>query len=253
MSDPNAPAIRRSSSLWLATAGIFLAALLATLASVARADAAPLSKANQEFVDSTVAASMSEAKTPGLSIEISGPEGEYSKAYGWGRMGLTLESMQLADHVRIGSITKTLTATAILQQIELGNLSYSDTLSEFVSGIKYGNEITVRDMLDMESGVYEFESNSAFQAAVVVNPGMKWEPSDTVELLPWLQHFVTVGTAHFLYGPKNPIATDPELEGAFWNFDRGLGPLLIDIFPSVTAMKPYRGREAIVSRRRGNL
>jgi CubicO group peptidase (beta-lactamase class C family) len=183
MSDPNAPAIRRSSSLWLATAGIFLAALLATLALVARADAAPLSKANQEFVDSTVAASMSEAKTPGLSIEISGPEGEYSKAYGWGRMGLTLESMQLADHVRIGSISKTLTATAILQQIELGNLSYSDTLDEFVTGIKYGNEITVRDLLDMESGVYEFESNSAFQAAVVLNPGMKWEPSDTVELL----------------------------------------------------------------------
>jgi D-alanyl-D-alanine carboxypeptidase len=177
MSEPIVPAMRRpriaaghSPSFWLAAAGIFLAAFLATLGLVARAEAAPLSTADQE-------------KTPGLSITISGPEGEYSKAYGWARMGLTLNSMQLADHVRIGSITKTLTATAILQQIELGNLEFSNTLDEFVTGIKYGNEITVRELLDMESGVYEFESDSTFQAGVVANPGMKWEPSDTVEVI----------------------------------------------------------------------
>lgn len=98
-------------------------------------------------------------------------------------MGLILNSMQLADHARIGSITKTLTATAILQQIEQGHLSYSDTLDEFVSGIEYGNEITVRDLLDMESGVYEFESDPAFQAAVTANPGMQWEPSQTVQVI----------------------------------------------------------------------
>jgi CubicO group peptidase (beta-lactamase class C family) len=187
MSEPITPAMGRPprgagehSRSWLAAAGIAVAAFLAALTLVGRADAAPLSTADQEFVDSTVAAAMSAEKTPGLSISISGPAGEYSKAYGWARMGLILNSMQLADHVRIGSVTKTLTATAILQQIELGNLSYSDTLDEFVSGIEYGNEITVRDLLDMQSGVYEFESDPAFQAAVVANPAMQWEPEDTV-------------------------------------------------------------------------
>jgi D-alanyl-D-alanine carboxypeptidase len=173
----------RSRSSWLAAAGIFIAAFLAALSLVGRAEAAPLSTADQEFVDSAVAASMSAAKTPGLSIVISGPKGEYSKAYGWGKMGLTLESMKLSNHVRIGSISKTLTATAILQQIEHGHLSYSNTLDEFVSGIKYGNEITVRDLLDMQSGVYDFENDSTFQAGVVANPGMKWEPSDTVRVI----------------------------------------------------------------------
>jgi D-alanyl-D-alanine carboxypeptidase len=165
----------------LVAAGLFVAALFAALALVPKAEAAPLSKANQEFVDSAVASSMSTAKTPGLSIVISGPEGEYSKPYGWARMGLILNSMSLADHVRIGSITKTLTATAILQQIELGHLSYSNTLGEYVTGIKYGNEITVRQMLAMQSGVYDWENDPAFQAAVGTNPGAKWEPSDTVE------------------------------------------------------------------------
>ena len=70
--------------------------------------------------------------------------------------------------------------------------------------------------------------------------------TQTVDLLSWLQHFVTVGTAQFLYGPKNPIAMQPDLEQGFWDFDRGLGPLLIDIFPSITASKPYRGREGLV-------
>jgi len=89
--------------------------------------------------------------------------------------------MKLTHHVRIGSVTKSFTAIAILQQIEKGNLKFSDTLDEFVTGIKYGNEITVRDLLAMQSGVYEWQSDPAFQAAVVANPKMKWEPEDTVE------------------------------------------------------------------------
>lgn len=172
-----------SRRLPVAITAALVSMLMFLVTDAALAQAAPLSKANQEFVDSAVASSMSAAKTPGLSIVISGPEGEYSKPYGWARMGLILNSMQLADHVRIGSITKTLTATAILQQIEQGHLSYSNTLGEFVSGIKYGNEITVRQMLDMQSGVYDWENDPTFQAGVVANPGMKWEPEDTVRVI----------------------------------------------------------------------
>ena len=69
----------------------------------------------------------------------------------------------------------------------------------------------------------------------------------TLGLLIWLQHVVTAATAQFLYGPNNPLAVRPELENSFWDFDRGLGPLLIDLWPSITARKPYNGREAVVS------
>jgi D-alanyl-D-alanine carboxypeptidase len=179
MSEP----IARARSSWLAAVGIFLAALVATLALVARAEAAPLSAADQAFVDSTVEAAMTAEKTPGLSIVINGPAGEYSKAYGWGQMGFTLNHMILANHVRIGSVTKTFTATAILQQIEKGKLKFSDKLSEFVSGIKYGNEITVRQLLDMQSGVYEFESDPGFTSSVFLNPTQEWNPEKTVEII----------------------------------------------------------------------
>jgi cytochrome P450 len=68
---------------------------------------------------------------------------------------------------------------------------------------------------------------------------------EEVDLLLWIRHFVTIGTAAFLYGPKNPIAVQPDLENAFWDFDHGLGGLLVNMYPSLTAAKAYRGREAL--------
>ncbi|KAI4865929.1 cytochrome P450 [Hypoxylon rubiginosum] len=68
------------------------------------------------------------------------------------------------------------------------------------------------------------------------------QPTD---LLNWVRHLVTVSTAKYLYGPQNPIALDPKLEGAFWDFDHGLGSLLMNILPSITASRAYAGRERL--------
>lgn len=75
-----------------------------------------------------------------------------------------------------------------------------------------------------------------------------------VNLLHWIRHFVTVATAKFLYGPENPLtsasspgAQNRELEQAFWDFDSGIGQLLIGILPSLTARKPYMGREKLAA------
>ncbi|KAJ7038228.1 cytochrome P450 [Mycena alexandri] len=81
---------------------------------------------------------------------------------------------------------------------------------------------------------------------------------ETVNLLAWVQHFVTTGTAQYLYGPENPLAKHPELEQAFWDFDHGLGRLLLGIVPALTARAPYQylsaghhetGASTIVQRR----
>jgi cytochrome P450 len=72
-------------------------------------------------------------------------------------------------------------------------------------------------------------------------------PSENTEhLLQWMSHFVSIATTRFLYGPKNPIDANPELEKAFWDFDRGIGLLLLNVLPSITARKALNGREAIV-------
>nr|GAT52239.1 cytochrome P450 [Mycena chlorophos] len=70
--------------------------------------------------------------------------------------------------------------------------------------------------------------------------------TEEVDLLVWVRHFVAIATAQFLYGSQNPLALRSELEDAFWDFDHGLGQLLMGIMPSITARKPYLGREALV-------
>lgn len=73
--------------------------------------------------------------------------------------------------------------------------------------------------------------------------------SQAEDLLGWVRHLVTHGTAQVLYGSRNPVAVHParRLEEAFWNFDHGLGSLLMGLWPRVTAGKAYDGREALVA------
>ncbi|EXV05688.1 cytochrome P450 [Metarhizium robertsii] len=68
-----------------------------------------------------------------------------------------------------------------------------------------------------------------------------------LDLLQWARHLVTVGSARYLYGPRNPIAEDQGLEAAFWAFDQGLGGLLMGVLPSLTASEAYQGRERLVT------
>lgn len=71
--------------------------------------------------------------------------------------------------------------------------------------------------------------------------------SQAHDLLLWIRHFVTIGTADYLFGPENPLKRSPELEDDFWAFDHGLGGLMMGVFPSVTASRAYKGRERVVA------
>lgn len=72
------------------------------------------------------------------------------------------------------------------------------------------------------------------------------------ELLPWLRDVVAQSAARMLYGDRNPFVTQPhpeqhDLEKGMWDFDHGLGRLLMGIWPTVTAPKAYHGREKMVA------
>ncbi|KAJ6787373.1 hypothetical protein PWT90_06301 [Aphanocladium album] len=71
--------------------------------------------------------------------------------------------------------------------------------------------------------------------------------ASNTDLLALIRHIVTTGTARYLFGEFNPISENPELERAFWDFDEGLGGLLVGILPSITASQAYRGREKVVA------
>jgi D-alanyl-D-alanine carboxypeptidase len=70
---------------------------------------------------------------------------------------------------RTGSITKTFTASVILQLADQGKLSLSDKLSDFelpkilMESIPYSDEITIEQLLNMTSGLFNYTEDNEFQ------------------------------------------------------------------------------------------
>lgn len=95
---------------------------------------------------------------PGVLIGVwDGKGGEYIHTFGYADLA-THRKITPQDHFRIGSITKTFVATVILQLVDEGKLTLNDPLSKFNLGVTIPNaqNITVRDLLDMSSGLFNF-------------------------------------------------------------------------------------------------
>ena len=157
-------------------------AIAVALASAQTAPAAALTSADAQFVDQTVTQTMQAQRLPGLTLRISGPQGTYEKSYG---LGDTAAAVPFAadDHVRIASITKTFTATAVLQQVRAGRLSLGDRLSRYVKGVPNGRRITIRQLLAMRSGLYDYTSDPAFNRRFEADPTMAWSPQDALAIV----------------------------------------------------------------------
>ncbi len=84
--------------------------------------------------------------------------------------------------MRIGSITKTFTATVVLQLVDEKKLTLGDSLSEFVPWVPGARGITVRQLLNMTSGLYNFTDVQEFWTRVLEHPKAAWTPRQLVEL-----------------------------------------------------------------------
>lgn len=59
-------------------------------------------------------------------------------------------------HYRIGSNTKTMTATLLLQLVNRGRLHLQDAVSEYVDGVPKGRRITLAMLLNHTSGIHDY-------------------------------------------------------------------------------------------------
>jgi D-alanyl-D-alanine carboxypeptidase len=92
---------------------------------------------------------------PGVVVGVWVPgEGEYVVARGKANLE-TGEEREVGDPFRVGSITKTFVATAVLQLVEEGELSKSDKLAEWYPGFPNAEKITIRHLLGMQSGIVD--------------------------------------------------------------------------------------------------
>lgn len=126
---------------------------------------------------------MADKRLPGLSVGIWIPgRGTLVQSFGKGDLE-TGAPMAIADHVRIASVTKTFTATAILQLVDQGRLGLDDTLAKFIEGIPNGDRITIRNLLGMTSGIYDFPADPQFMEDITADPLMEFGAHDVIAIL----------------------------------------------------------------------
>lgn len=85
----------------------------------------------------------------------------YNKAYGFANID-TEEKNNSTTLFRIGSISKTYTATLIMKAVEEGLLSLDDQLSKFYSDFKNADEITIAHLLQHRNGLYNFTNAPSY-------------------------------------------------------------------------------------------
>lgn len=85
--------------------------------------------------------------------------------------------------VRIGSVTKSMTAVAVLRLVDDGLLRLEDSVEQYVPGLPNGSEITVRMLLDMTAGLPDFTRDAGFMSSYLNDPNMPWTVDQTLDLL----------------------------------------------------------------------
>jgi CubicO group peptidase (beta-lactamase class C family) len=99
-------------------------------------------QATKAELDAALKKSFKESDAPGVVAAVQSPDYTWVQAMGVADRA-SGEPMTPEVHHRIGSITKTFTATLHLQAAEEGFLSLEDPIDQYVKGVPNGDEITL--------------------------------------------------------------------------------------------------------------
>ncbi|MFV8182113.1 beta-lactamase family protein [Streptomyces spinosirectus] len=91
---------------------------------------------------------------------------------------VTQQPMTTDSFVRIGSETKTFTATALLQLVDQHRVRLDDPISRYISGVPNGRRITLRHLLEMRSGLFPYTSDPDFVQALLSDPQRSYTPRE---------------------------------------------------------------------------
>lgn len=117
---------------------------------------------NSQNLDSLLSNYEKDNETMGaVSIFKNGNE-FFTRAIGYANIELNKKNNSKTKF-RIGSISKTFTATIILQLVDEGKLSLGDSLSRYFPEIPNSEKITISDMLYHRSGIYNITTEKNFE------------------------------------------------------------------------------------------
>jgi D-alanyl-D-alanine carboxypeptidase len=110
---------------------------------------------------------------------------ESPKVYYSGFSDLENNTLMKADTLfRIGSITKTFTASAIMILYDNKKLDLEDNVDSILPGIvPNGENITIKHLLTMRSGLSDYHQSEEFQKEINQNPKQTWTLLELIEFV----------------------------------------------------------------------
>jgi D-alanyl-D-alanine carboxypeptidase len=125
-------------------------------------------------------AKMQQLHTPGAIVYVDDPgQGTWTTTLGTSDLA-TRAPMNVNSYMHVGSITKTFTATVILQLAEEGKLRLDDPVSKYQPEVPNGANITLRELLNMTSGIFDFIEDKGFFQQLAANPTRVWNLKDVL-------------------------------------------------------------------------
>lgn len=165
---------RAHRALLTATAAV---AVIAAPAVAAAAPGRPDRAVLQSRLDDVVAAG-----AIGALAEVRDEHGVWRGTSGAAALGTT-RAVPAGSRFRAGSITKTFVATVALQLVAEGRLRLGDTVEAWLPGaVPDGRRITVRELLDHTSGLYDFQDTLRMPPApeFLAYRWRTWTPAEQV-------------------------------------------------------------------------
>ncbi len=138
---------------------------------------------DRRILNEIAVSGMGAASLPGMEVGVWVPgRGSFVRALGTSDQR-TAAPLRLDDHFRIASITKSFVATTVLRMVDQHRLSLRDKLSSYVTGIPNGNQITIAELLNMTSGIYDYVNDSALLRAYNKDPLLSFGLKDVVAVI----------------------------------------------------------------------
>jgi D-alanyl-D-alanine carboxypeptidase len=123
---------------------------------------------------------MQKASVPGALVGIwQDGRAPYVRTFGV-RNVATRQPMASDLYMRIGSTSKTFTVTAILLLADRGKLGLDDPIDRYVTGVPSGNQITLRQLAAMRSGLYNYSDDTNQEMSQ--QPFRQWAPRELLEI-----------------------------------------------------------------------
>jgi D-alanyl-D-alanine carboxypeptidase len=152
---------------------VVLVSLLA-VAAPAGADTAAAPSLRQ------LAKGLNAAGSPGAIVLVHDADGTKTGVAGYANLR-TKERLRAGHTFRVGSITKTFVATVVLQLAAEGALELDDSVEQWLPGlVPNGQAITLRQLLNHTSGIYNYTDDEALFRSLVRNPLRLLPPAELV-------------------------------------------------------------------------